>query len=76
MFKSIYNKKDMERIEAEIKAALGTPEEDDVINKYEGPDIGFDWDDKAHVLKLSESYVFDADGFIVREDEVTGPGAQ
>ena len=70
-----YNKNDIAKLEAEIKEFLGTPEEDKVIDKYTGPDTGLEWDENAKVLKLAESYMFDADGFIVRRDDVTGPGA-
>lgn len=71
-----YNKNDIATLEAEIKEFLGTPEEDKVIDKYTGPDTGLEWDENAKVLKLAESYMFDTDGFIVRKDDVTGPGAQ
>ena len=71
-----YNKNDIAKLEAEIKEFLGTPEEDKVIDKYTGPDTGLEWDENAKVLKRAESYMFDADGFIVRRDDVTGPGAQ
>lgn len=71
-----YNKNDIAKLEAEIKEFLATPEEDKVIDKYTGPDTGLVWDEDAKVLKLAESYMFDADGFIVRRDDVTGPGAQ
>ena len=71
-----YNKNDIAKLEAEIKEFLGTPEEDRAIDKYTGPDTGLVWDEDAKVLKLAESYMFDASGYIVRKDDVTGPGVQ
>lgn len=71
-----YNKNDIVMLEAEIKDALGTPEEDRIIDSYTGPDTGLVWDEDAKVLKLAESYMFDASGYVVRKDDVTGPGVQ
>lgn len=72
----MYNKNDIPRMEAELTAAIGTPEYDILNQEYTGPGVGLVFDDKTGVLSLASEWTFDANGDIVRLDSITGPGVK
>ena len=72
----MYNKKDIARMEVELKESIGGPNYDTLLQDYTGPGVGLIWDEDTGKLRLADGWIFDDNGDIVEKDAVTGPGAQ
>lgn len=75
-----YNKRNIPKFEAEIKALIEQEGSDEtarveaLVQKYTGPGVGLVYDPETGKLNLAEGWVFDKNGDIVRLDDITGPG--
>lgn len=75
-----YNRRDIPKLEAEIKALIKAEGSDetkaveDLVAEYVSPNTGLIYNTKTGKLKLAEGYVFDANGDIVLLDNIANPG--
>lgn len=60
------NQKDIPKMEAEIKAAEGEPGQQELLQRYSGPDTGLEYDDETDRLLIADGWHADASGNIVR----------
>lgn len=74
--RNVINVKEIEKMEAELAEAKGTERYEALRDKYEGPDVGLDYDENTGKIHIAEGWTTDENGDIVRQDDVTGPGAQ
>lgn len=77
-----YNRRDIPKLEAEIKAMIKaegsdeTPGVEELVQNYTGPATGLIYNTKTGKLELAEGWMFDVNGDIVMLDDITGPGVK
>ena len=77
-----YNRRDIPKLEAEIKALIKaegsdeTPGVEALVQEYTGPSTGLIYNTETGKLELAEGYVFDANGDVALLDDITGPGVE
>ena len=61
------NVADLPALAAKIVAATGTPEYQTLLDAYEGPGKGVDFDEDAGAFKIAQGWHADANGNIVKD---------
>lgn len=60
------NVKDIPGMEAEIRAVEGEPGQQELLQRYTGPDVGLEYDDETDRLLIADGWHADENGFVVK----------